>query len=57
MKTDRLQLLLIPDLHPPAQPLPTDARKKSVELIARMVLRLVDKDRKTEAAEDRDERR
>jgi len=57
VKTDRLQLLLIPDLHPPAQPLPTDARKKSVELIARMVLRLVDKDRKTEAAEDRDERR
>ena len=41
MTTKRLQLTLIPDLRPGAQPLPPDVRVKSIELIAMMLVRLV----------------
>jgi len=41
MRTNRLQLILIPELHPGAQPLPPDVRSESIELIAMMLVRLV----------------
>ena len=41
MTTNRLQLILIPELHPGAQPLPPDVRSESIELIAMMLVRLV----------------
>ena len=41
MTTKRLQLLLIPELRPGAQPLPADVRGESIELIAMMLVRLV----------------
>jgi hypothetical protein len=39
--TNRLQLILIPELRPGAQPLPPDVRSESIELIAMMLVRLV----------------
>jgi hypothetical protein len=39
--TDRLQLTLIPDLHPCVQPLPPDERAEAVEFIALMLVRLI----------------
>ncbi len=39
--TDRLQLVLIPDLRPCVQPLAPDARVEVIELIALMLVRLV----------------
>jgi hypothetical protein len=39
--TDRLQLSLIPDLRPCVQLLPPEVHAAVVELIARMLLRLV----------------
>ncbi len=41
MTTKRLQLTLIPDLRPAAQPLPPNVRTESIELIAMMLVRLV----------------
>ena len=41
MKTDRLQLLLLLDRQPLRQPLPLDVRKKSIEIIARMLLEVL----------------
>lgn len=58
MTTERLQLALIPDLRPPAQPLPPDVRAKGVELIAAMLVRLVRRDpASTGTTEVRDEPR
>jgi hypothetical protein len=39
--TNRLQLILIPELRPGAQPLPPEVRSESIELIAMMLVRLV----------------
>ena len=39
--TNRLQLILIPELRPGAQPLPPDVRSESIELIAMMLVRIV----------------
>ncbi len=39
--TDRLQLVLIPDLRPGVQPLPLAVRGEALELIALMLVRLV----------------
>ncbi len=41
MTTNRLQLILIPELRPGAQPLPPEVRSESIELIAMMLVRLV----------------
>ncbi len=41
MTTKRLQLTLIADLRPAAQPLPPNVRDVSIELIAMMLVRLV----------------
>jgi hypothetical protein len=41
MTTNRLQLILIPELRRGAQPLPPDVRSESIELIAMMLVRLV----------------
>jgi hypothetical protein len=41
VKTERLQLTLIPELQAAAQPLPPEYRAQSVETIARMLLRVV----------------
>ena len=41
MTTNRLQLILIPELRPGAQPLPPAVRSESIELIAMMLVRLV----------------
>lgn len=49
MKTNRLQLILIPELRPGAQPLPPDVRTESIELIAKMLLHLV---RNEQASDD-----
>ena len=38
MTTDRLQLTLLLDRQQLRQPLPPDVRKKSIEIIARMLL-------------------
>ncbi len=58
MTTKRLQLILIPELRPDAQPLPPDVRTESIELIAMMLLRLVrDRQASDETTEVRDERR
>jgi hypothetical protein len=46
--TNRLQLLLIPELRPGAQPLPPDVRSESIELIAMMLVHLV----RDEASDD-----
>ncbi len=48
MTTKRLQLTWIPDLRPDAQPLPPDERAQGVELIARMLVRLVRDQRATD---------
>ena len=48
MTTNRLQLILIPELCPGAQPLPPDVRSESIELIAMMLVRLV----RDEASDD-----
>jgi hypothetical protein len=56
VKTDRLQLTLIANLRPMAQPLPPHVRAKCIELIARMLVGLVRPERVTlETAEVRDE--
>ena len=56
MKTDRLQLKLIPNLRPMAQPLPPQARAKCIELIARMLVGLIRPERLTlKSAEVSDE--
>lgn len=56
MKANRLQLTLIPNLRPMAQPLPPHAKAKCIELIARMLVGLVRPERVTlESAEVRDE--
>lgn len=58
MKTNRLQLILIPELRPGAQPLPPDVRSESIELIAMMLVRLArDEQASDEKTEVRDERR
>ena len=41
MKAERLQLTLIQELCPAAQPLAPTVRKKSIELIAMMLVHLV----------------
>lgn len=41
MPTHRLQLTLLPEPPPQAQPLPAEAQADSVELIARMLIALV----------------
>ena len=41
MTTDRLQSLLLLDWQPLSQPLPADARKKSIETMARMLLQVL----------------
>ena len=57
MKTNRLQLILIPELCPGAQPLPPDVRSESIELIAMMLLGLVHAEQASdEKTEVRDER-
>ena len=48
MTTNRLKLILIPELRPGAQPLPPDVRSESIELIAMMLVRLV----RDEASDD-----
>lgn len=48
MTTKRLQMILIPDLRPGAQPLPPDERAEGVELIAMMLVRLVREQRATD---------
>jgi hypothetical protein len=50
MTTDRLQLLLLLDRQPLSQPLPPAVRKKSVEIIARMLLHVL----RTEARQGRE---
>jgi hypothetical protein len=56
--TERLQLTLIPDLRPAAQPLPLEVRARTIELIATMLLRLVRPNRNAaESLEVRDESR
>ena len=58
MTTNRLQLILIPELRPGAQPLPPDVRSESIELIAMMLVRLVrDEQASDDTTEVRDERR
>jgi hypothetical protein len=57
MKTNRLQLILIPELRPGAQPLPPEVRSESIELIAMMLLGLVREQVRDEKTEVRDERR
>ncbi len=58
MTTKRLQLTLIPDLRPSAQPLPVNVRVESIELIAIMLVRLVRGQRVTDdTTEVRDESR
>lgn len=58
MTTNRLQLILIPELRPGAQPLPPDVRSESIELIAMMLVHLVrDEQASDEKTEVRDERR
>lgn len=58
MTTNRLQLILIPELRPGAQPLPPDVRSESIELIAMMLVRLVrDEQASDEKTEVRDESR
>jgi hypothetical protein len=58
MSTDRLQLALIPEAHRGAQPLPPDVRESCVELLARMLLRLVSSERVlADTKESRDESR
>ena len=41
MTTNRLQLTLIADLRPAAQPLPPNIRTEGIELMAMMLIRLV----------------
>ena len=41
MTTNRLQLTLIPEVCPGAQPLPPDVRTEGIEIIAMMLVRLV----------------
>ena len=41
MTTDRLQLPLLLDRQHHRQPLPPDVRKKSIEIIARMLLQVL----------------
>lgn len=41
MTTNRLQIPLLLDLQPLSHPLPPDARKKSIEIIARMLLQVL----------------
>jgi hypothetical protein len=56
--TNRLQLILIPELRPGAQPLPPDVRSESIELIGKMLLGLVrDQQASDEKTEVRDEPR
>jgi hypothetical protein len=56
--TNRLQLILIPELRPGAQPLPPEVRSESIELIAMMLVRLVRAEQASdEKTEVRDERR
>ncbi len=56
--TNRLQLTLIPDLRPDAQPLPPDVRTEGIELIAMMLVRVVrDEDVTDDTTEVRDESR
>jgi hypothetical protein len=58
MSTDRLQLALIPEAHHGAQPLPPDVRERCVEVLARMLLGLVNTERVFgDAKECRDESR
>lgn len=58
MTTNRLQLILIPELRPGAQPLPPDVRSESIELIGKMLLGLVrDQQASDEKTEVRDEPR
>ena len=58
MKPNRLQLILIPELRPGAQPLPPDVRSESIELIAMMLVRLVrDEQANDDTTEVRDEPR
>jgi len=55
--TNRLQLILIPELGPGAQPLPPDVRSESIELIAMMLVRLVRDEASDAPREVPDERR
>lgn len=58
MTTDRLQLTLIPDLRPTAQPLSPAVRARGVEIIAMMLVRLVRDDSvRDDETEVRDESR
>jgi hypothetical protein len=53
MTTDRLQLLLLLDRQPLSQPLPPEVRKRSIEIIARMLLEAL----RREAQQGREVRR
>ena len=54
--TERLQLTLLPDLRPKAQPLPVQASAEGIELIAMMLVHLIREERVIgETAEVRDE--
>lgn len=44
MTTDRLQLTLLPEPGDGAQPLPPAARDQGIELVARMLLHLVQRE-------------
>ena len=58
MTTKRLQLILIPELRPCAQPLPPEVQTESIELIAMMLVRLVrDQQASDDTTEVRDESR
>lgn len=58
MTTERLQLTLIADLRPKAQPLSAEARVQGIELIAMMLVHLVRKRQgRDDTAEVRDESR
>ena len=57
MTTNRLQLILIPELRPGAQPLPPEVRTESIELIAGMLVRLVRDEASDEPTEVHDEPR
>ncbi len=57
MTTNRLQLILIPELRPGAQPLPPEVRTESIELIAMMLVRLVRDEASDDPTEVHDEPR
>lgn len=57
MTTNRLQLILISELRPGAQPLPPDVRSESIELIAMMLVRVARDEASDDPTEVHDEPR